>query len=65
MVMDVEDLEGGVGVGCILFSGLSVVLVKLLVGYYFGRERVEDDEGFWKDLVRWLGSLVRVKMGGD
>lgn len=64
-VMDVEDPEGGVGVGCTPSSGPSAVPVKLPVGYYFGRERVEDDEGLWKDLVRRLGSSVRAKTGGD
>ncbi|KAK4199208.1 Pre-mRNA cleavage complex II protein Clp1-domain-containing protein [Triangularia verruculosa] len=64
-VMDVEDPEGGVGVGCTPSSGPSAVPVKLPVGYYFGREKVEDDEQLWKDLVRRLGSSVRAKTGGD
>ncbi|KAK4177113.1 Pre-mRNA cleavage complex II protein Clp1-domain-containing protein [Triangularia setosa] len=64
-VMDVEDPEGGVGVSCTPSSGPSAVPVKLPVGYYFGREKVEDDEQLWRDLVRRLGSSVRAKTGRD
>ncbi|KAK0667785.1 Pre-mRNA cleavage complex II protein Clp1-domain-containing protein [Cercophora samala] len=64
-VMDVEDPEGGVGVACTPSNGPSAVPVKLPVGYYFGREKVEDDEELWRSLVRRLGSSVRAKTGGD
>ncbi|KAK0726340.1 Pre-mRNA cleavage complex II protein Clp1-domain-containing protein [Apiosordaria backusii] len=64
-VMDVEDPEGGVGVSCTPSNGPSAVPVKLPVGYYFGRERVEDDGRLWRDLVGRLGSSVRAKTGGD
>ena len=64
-VMDVEDPAGGVGVSGTPSSGPSAVPVKLPMVYYFGRERVGEDVGLWRDLVGKLGSSVRAKFAAD
>ncbi len=64
-VMDVEDPAGGVGVSGTPSSGPSAVPVKLPMVYYFGRERVAEDVGLWRDLVGKLGSSVRAKFAAD
>ncbi|KAK4227592.1 mRNA cleavage and polyadenylation factor CLP1 [Podospora fimiseda] len=64
-VMDVEDPEGGTGVTSTPSSGPSAVPVKLPMAYYFGREKMEDDFGLWKELVKKLASSVRAKFEED
>ncbi|KAK3323798.1 Pre-mRNA cleavage complex II protein Clp1-domain-containing protein [Cercophora scortea] len=61
-VMDVEDPAGGFGVRCTPSTGPSAVPVKLPIVYYFGREKVEDDGPFWRELVGKLAGSARVKV---
>ncbi|KAK3940319.1 inositol polyphosphate kinase-domain-containing protein [Diplogelasinospora grovesii] len=64
-IMDVEEPACGFGVGSTPSSGPSAVPVKLPMVYYYGRERVDDDLPFWKELTGCLGTVVRQKMEED
>ncbi len=64
-IMDVEDPEGGIGVGDTPSSGPSAIPVKLPLVYYMGKERAEEDVALWKSLVTSLGSAVRRKLSDD
>ncbi|KAH8885520.1 hypothetical protein GQ53DRAFT_751208 [Thozetella sp. PMI_491] len=64
-IMDVEDPEGGIGVGDTPSSGPSAIPVKLPLVYYMGWERAEDDVPLWRELVSALGSAVTRKLDDD
>ncbi len=64
-IMDLEDPEGGIGVGDTPSSGPSAIPVKLPLVYYMGKERAEEDLHLWKELAARLGSAVKRKLVDD
>ena len=64
-IMDVEDPEGGIGVGDTPSSGPSAIPVKLPLVYYMGKEKAEEDMPLWKELAARLGSAVKRKLVDD